>query len=156
MAAVHFHDLGLKKFNAKKSSINLGIFNKLPSNFQPYKLYVWKYMEFCLMWDRNARLAIKTVLPNAVLNSGFEHAVLCKYNFRNILYFVLICLHLFLKVSEINSNLTVYSTNINSRIYRCDQNWAFHSLAALNLAVIIELRLIWAALNLAYHNSALA
>ena len=39
---------------------------------------------------------------------------------------------------------------------RCDQNWAFHSLALLNLAVVIELRLIWAALNLAYHNSALA
>ena len=38
----------------------------------------------------------------------------------------------------------------------CDQNWAFHSLAGLNLAVIIELRLIWAALNLAYHTSALA
>ena len=40
--------------------------------------------------------------------------------------------------------------------HRCDQNWAFHSLAALNLAAIIELRLIWAGLNSAYHNSALA
>jgi hypothetical protein len=40
--------------------------------------------------------------------------------------------------------------------FRRDQNLAFHSLAGLNWAVIIELRLIWAALNLDYHNIALA
>ena len=53
--------------------------------------------------------------------------------------------------------LRTQHTNCSDREkIRYNQNWAFHSLAALNLAVIMELRLIWGALNLAYHNSALA
>ena len=54
--------------------------------------------------------------------------------------------------------MSLFQKKIADIFYGCwkgyDQNWAFNSLASLNLVVIIELRLIWAALNLAYHNLA--
>ena len=113
---------------------------------------IWEFR-----WEEQHRINVFYVYWNEnSYHLGRQHQLLLVPYWRLKIYKSILS-NLVIRNVLIRNKLVIRNfLQITNPFIRCDQNWAFHSIAALNLAVIVELRLIWAALNLAYHNSALA